>query len=133
MDSGKLTIYAVAADGTGLDKVEAEIDAVIAEIRENGVTAAELERAKASYIADYIYESDNQMTLARRYGWGLAIGRSISQMEAWPNDIAKVSLDDMKTAAAAYLDAKRSVTGLLIPTAPDGGAGGPAKPAASRS
>ncbi|MGQ0671915.1 MAG: M16 family metallopeptidase [Hyphomicrobium sp.] len=132
LDSGKMSIYAVAADGVTLEKVEAALDAVIADIRAKGVTAAELERAKSSYIADYIYESDNQMTLARRYGWGLAIGRSIEKMDAWADDIAKITLDDVKKAAA-YLDPKRSVTGTLIPTASDGGAGGPQKPAASRS
>lgn len=133
MDSGKMSIYAVAADGVGLDKVEAEVDAVIAGIAKDGITAAELERAKSSYIADYIYESDNQMTLARRYGWGIAIGRSVKQMDTWADEIAKVTLDDVKHVAAQYLDATRSVTGIMIPTSTDGGAGGPQKPAASRS
>ena len=45
------------------------------EVRENGVTEAELERAKKAFLAEYIYESDNQSTLARRYGWALALGR----------------------------------------------------------
>ena len=133
LDSGKLSIYAVAADGTGLDKIETELDAVLAEVRKNGVTAAELERAKNGYIADFIYESDNQMTLARRYGWGFSVGRSVEQMDAWPDLIAKVTVDDVKKAAALYLDAKRSVTGTLIPTAPDGGGGPTAKPVMSRS
>lgn len=133
LDGGKLSIYAVAADGTDLPAVEAELDAVLAEVRANGVTPAELERAKSSYIADYIYESDNQMTLARRYGWSAAIGRSVEKVDAWADDIAKVTVDDVKKAAETYLDANRSVTGLMIPTAPGGGAGGPQKPVTSRS
>jgi zinc protease len=123
----------VAADGSDLAKVESELDAVLAEVRANGVTSAELERAKSSYIADYIYESDNQMTLARRYGWGTAIGRSVAQMDVWADDIANVTLEDVKKAAETYLDANRSVTGLMIPSAPGGGAGGPQKPTTSRS
>ncbi len=59
---------------SSLDKIEASIDRVLAEVRDNGVTAAELERAKSSYIAEYIYENDDQASLARRYGWGLAVG-----------------------------------------------------------
>jgi zinc protease len=133
LDYGKFSLYAVAADGVSLDKVEAEVDAVIAEMREKGVTAAELERAKNSYIADYIYESDNQMTLARRYGWGSAIGRTIAQMESWPDMIAKVTLEDIKSVVTTYLDDRRSVTGTLIPTAPAGGGGPGTSPEVSRS
>ena len=113
--------YAVPADGVGLDKVEAAIDAVIADVKANGLTEAELERAKKSYIADYIYETDNQATLARRYGWSLTIGRTIADIEEWPERIAKVTLEDMKKAAQTYLDIRSSVTGTLIPVAPEGG------------
>ncbi len=115
LDSGKLSIYAVAADGTDLAKVEASLDAVLADVAATGVTAAELERAKNSYIADYIYENDNQASLARRYGWGLALGQTIAEIEGWPDEIRKVSLDDVKKAATTYLDARRSVTGVLTP------------------
>ena len=115
IDSGSLSLYAVAADGVSLEKVEAAIDAVFAEVSKNGVTDAELTRAKSAYLADYIYESDNQATLARRYGWNLAVGRTVADIEGWPAAIAKVSADDIKTVAAEYLDLRRSVTGYLIP------------------
>jgi zinc protease len=120
LDSGKLSVYAIAADGVGLDKVEAEVDRVLTGIAKEGITAAELERAKNAYIAEYIYENDSQSSLARRYGWGLVVGRTIEQIEGWPDAIAKVTLDDVKKAAATYLDLRRSVTGLLIPEAPGG-------------
>ena len=115
IDSGSLSLYAVAADGVSLEKVEAAIDAVFADVVKNGVTDAELTRAKSAYLADYIYESDNQATLARRYGWNLAVGRTVADIEGWPAAIAKVTAADIKTVAAEYLDLKRSVTGYLIP------------------
>lgn len=115
LDEGKISFYAITADGASIADVEASLDKVIAEIRANGVTEAELERAKNGYIADYIYENDNQATLARRYGWSLALGRTIAQVESWPKDIAKVTLDDVKAAAARWLDPKGSVTGTLLP------------------
>jgi zinc protease len=122
LDSGKISVYAVAADGVGLDKAETVIDAVLAEIRDHGVTDAELERAKTAYLADHVYESDSQSTLARRYGWGLVIGRTVAEIDAWPERIANVTLADIKKAAGTYLDLRRSVTGTLLPVAPDGGA-----------
>lgn len=115
LDSGTISIYAVAADSVPLPKVEAAIDEVLADVAKNGVTAAELERAKSSYLADYVYESDNQATLARRYGWNLAVGRTVADIEGWPDVISKVTLDDIKKVAAEYLDIRRSVTGYLIP------------------
>ena len=114
-DSGTIQVYAVAADGVPLEKVEAAADAVFADVAKNGVTEAELQRAKNGYISDYIYESDNQATLARRYGWNMTVGRTVADIEAWPDAIAKVSLDDVKKAAADYLDVRRSVTGYLVP------------------
>ena len=112
---GKIALYAVPARGTSIDQLEAAIDDVIAAVVANGITEAELERAKRVYIADYIYESDNQSTLARRYGFGLVVGRTIDQIEKWPEEIRKVTLEDVKAAAAKYLDARASVTGHLLP------------------
>jgi zinc protease len=119
-DSGKISLYAVPSDGSGFDKLEASIDAVLADVRANGVTQAELDRAKKAYLAEYVYDSDNQTTLARRYGWSMTVGRSIKDIEEWPDRVAKVTLDELKAAAAKYLDVRRSVTGTLAPGQPDG-------------
>ncbi len=114
-DSGKISVYAVAADGVTLETVEAEIDAVIGEVARDGVTEAELKRAKAKLSADYIYGSDNQSTLARRYGWAAVVGQGIKDVEDWPADINKVTAEQVRDAALKQLDLKRSVTGYLIP------------------
>jgi len=98
-----------------VEQVEQAIDTVIADVTANGVTEAELERAKRVYIADYTYESDNQTTLARRYGFGLVVGRTIEQIENWPAEIRKITLEDLKAAAAKYFNIKASVTGILLP------------------
>jgi zinc protease len=119
MDFGKIAIYAVPTDGSSLDAVEKGMDAVLAEVIKNGVTEAELDRAKKAYLAEHIYESDNQATLARRYGWGLVVGRTVAEIDAWPEKIAAVTLDDVKKVAGRYLDARRSVTGTLLPVAAD--------------
>jgi zinc protease len=119
LDSGSLSMYAIANPGVSLDKIEASVDKVLAELRDSGLTQAELDRAKASYIAEYVYDNDNQASLARRYGWGLAIGRTVAQIEGWPDAISKVTLDDVKRAARTYFDPRRSVTGYLVPEEAD--------------
>jgi zinc protease len=120
LDYGTIAIQAIAADGKALEQVEAAIDAAIVELKDKGVTDAELSRAKAGYIAEYVYENDSQSTMARRYGWNLVVGRTIAQVDSWPDDIAKVTAADVKAVAAKYLDTRRSVTGYLVPTADTG-------------
>jgi zinc protease len=117
LDSGSIGLYAVVAEGMPLDKVEQGIDRVVHELREKGVTEAELDRAKKQFIAEFVYESDSQEQLARRYGSGLALGMTIDQINSWPAAIAKVTVAQVKEAAAKYLDIRRSVTGTLVPAA----------------
>ena len=115
LDSGSIGIYGVAAEGVSLEKVEQAMDRVVHDLRENGVTDAELDRAKKQFIAEFVYESDSQESLARRYGSGLALGMTIEQINSWPAEIAKVTPAQVKLVAAKYFDIRRSVTGTLIP------------------
>ena len=115
LDSGRLSFVVVPLDGVAFATAEAELDAVLAEVRANGVTQEELDRAKSTLEARRVFESDNQMTLARRYGEGVALGRSIADLDALPGRIQARTLDDIKRVAAEFLVAPRSVTGMLTP------------------
>ena len=131
LDSGSIGLSAVATEGMPLDKVEQGIDRVVHELREKGVTEAELERARKQFIAEFVYESDSQEQLARRYGSGLALGMTIDQINSWPAAIAKVTVAQVKEVAAKYLDIRRSVTGTLVPAA-SGPENLPAPPASAK-
>ena len=113
---GRIVVYGVPTKGTDIAELEAAIDGVLADTIANGLTEKELERAKKVYLADYIYESDSQSALARRYGFGLIVGRTIKQIEDWPDAVRKVTLDDLKRVAAKYIDINASVTGYLLPS-----------------
>ena len=115
LDSGRLGFYAIAADGVTAEETDAAIKAVIEEIRENGVTQEELDRARKSYIAEFIYTQDSQSRMARHYGWKLAMGMSIEDVDAWPDRLRKVTLQDVKAVAQKYLVDKNSVAGFLLP------------------
>jgi zinc protease len=115
LDSGRIAVVVIPLPGVALEKAEAEIDAVIREVREKGVTEAELERAKSSLEAQRVFELDNQSTLANRYGQAIALGRTIADIEAQPGRVQAVTLDDIKRAANTFLKAEFSVTGTLVP------------------
>ncbi len=114
VDAGTISIFARGRDGD-LSAIEAGVDTVLEEIRNHGVTQLEFSRAKKVLLAKYIFESDCQENLAHRYGWAIAIGHSVDQVEGWPAAISKVTADDIKRVANEYLDARRSVTGWLLP------------------
>ena len=116
LDSGRLGFYAIAADGVTADETDAAIKGVIEEIRADGVTQEELDRARKSYIAEFVYTQDSQSRMARHYGWKLAMGMSIEDVDAWPDRLRKVTVKDIKAVAQKYLVDKNSVAGFLLPT-----------------
>ena len=74
LDTGHFGVYALAAGDAKLEDIEASMDRVIDGIVKNGVTPEELERAKTAEIANLIYASDSQQSLAHSYGWALTYG-----------------------------------------------------------
>jgi zinc protease len=115
LDTGRFGFYAVAAGDTKLEDIEASMDKVIGEVVKNGVTPEELERAKTGEIANLIYASDSQQSLAHTYGWSLATGRSVADVESKQERLQAVTREQVQAVAAKYLDRNRSVTGYLIP------------------
>ena len=114
-DSGRLAFVVIPLEGVPLEKVEAVLDAIILEVREKGVTQAELDRAKGAFEAVRVFESDDQMQLARRYGEGVAFGQSIADIDELAKRVQSRSLEDIKRVASEYLGLERSVTGTLVP------------------
>ncbi|MEL6373220.1 MAG: pitrilysin family protein [Pseudomonadota bacterium] len=115
-DGGKISVSAIAAAGVKLEQIEAEIDAVIKKIVDEGITKKELERAKRYYLASYIYQSDNQASLARRYGFAFVTGRTLADVEETPARLKAVTVADVNRVAKTYFDMRRTVTGYLLPS-----------------
>lgn len=115
LDDGSVGFYAIAAGDATLDEIEVLMDQVIAEVQAKGVTQEELNRARNAAIADIVYNSDNQSNMARTYGWALATGRTIEDVEARTERLRSVTVEDVQAVAVKYLTPKRSVTGLLVP------------------
>jgi zinc protease len=94
------------------------MDGVIANLREHGVSQAELDRARSAFLAEFVYANDSQSRMARHYGWRLATGMTVEEVESWPERLKQVTVDDIRNVARKYLIDKNSVTGILVP-APD--------------
>ncbi|TRC96712.1 insulinase family protein [Mesorhizobium sp. WSM4303] len=115
LDATNFTVYGAPRGDAKLSDVEAAVDAEIARIIKDGVTADELEKAKARYIRAIIFARDKQDEMANLYGAELATGGNVKDIEEWPDRIRKVTADDIKAVAARYLLLDRSTTGYLLP------------------
>lgn len=114
LDSGRFSLYASPRPGVSLEDLGAAIDAVVAEIAANGITEPELARAKTKLVAEAVYAQDNQSTLARWYGSGVATGLDVDQIRTWPDRVRQVSAQSVQNAARTWLDLRRAVTGHLV-------------------
>jgi zinc protease len=114
LDLSKFGVVGGPRPGVTLQQLESEIDAVIAQIIDKGVTPEELERTKTRLIADAVYAQDNQATMARWYGAALTTGATVNDVRSWTDRIRAVTAEQVQAAAKQWLEKQRSVTGHLI-------------------
>ena len=114
LDMSKFGVHGSPRPGVTLPQLESEMDAVIAQVIDKGVTEEELERARTRLIADAVYTQDNQASMARWYGTALTTGASVNDVRRWPDRIRAVTAGEVRDAARQWLDKRRSVTGYLI-------------------
>lgn len=115
----RFSVYASPRGTTSLEALAGKIDAIVADLVDKGVTDDEIARAKRRIAAAAIYAQDDQMTLAKFFGEGLATGRSVTDVQDWLNRIDAVTAGQVVAAAKGYLDLRRSVTGYLVGVAAD--------------
>jgi zinc protease len=113
MDETRFSVYAVPAQGVSLEQLEKEVDEALASVPGDALDPAAIERAKTPLLAETVYQTDSQSSLARIYGSALAIGETIEQVQRWPEEVEAVTREQLASIAERYLVARRSVTGYL--------------------
>ncbi|ODT69633.1 MAG: zinc protease [Pelagibacterium sp. SCN 63-23] len=114
-DTGTFAVYGTPRPGTTLDDLEAATYAQLQDIIDNGITEAELERARDRYIRATIFARDDQGQMAQAYGIWLTTDRTIEDLAAWPDRLRAVTVEDVQAVAARYLRPEIAVTGYLLP------------------
>ena len=112
IDDTRFAVYAVPAEDVSLEALEEHVDRALRAAAE-ALSPEAIERAKTRLVAETIYSSDSQSSLARIYGSALAIGESVEEVRRWPADIEAVTRDRLVAVAERYLTPARSVTGYL--------------------
>ncbi|TGD96325.1 insulinase family protein [Methylobacterium nonmethylotrophicum] len=113
IDDTRFSVYAVPAEGVTLEALEEALDRALARAPSEALSADAIERAKTRLVAETVYSSDSQSSLARIFGSALAIGESIDEVRRWPSEIEAVQAARLAAVAERYLVPARSVTGYL--------------------
>jgi zinc protease len=130
LDLGSFRLYASPKPGVSLDELEAAIEAELQRLVDEPVTEDDVKRATDRLVAEAVYARDSLSGAVRSFGIALTTGRTVDDVEAWPERIAAVTADAVNAAAAAVLKPERSVTGRLLPAdAGSGRANGALQPA----
>lgn len=119
VDLGSFQLYASPQSNVSLETVEKAMEAEIARLLKDGVSAEEVERAKKRLRANVVYARDSLYLAAQAIGTAFSIGQSVADVEAWPEHIAGVTVEQVNAAARAVFVDKNSVTGLLRPEEAD--------------
>jgi len=115
LDETSFSVFGVPRGDATLEEVEKAVGEEIAAIVRDGVSEAELEKARTRFLRSVIFARDNQAGMANMYGATLATGGTVADIAEWPDRIRSVSPAQVQAVAAKYLDLRRSVTGYLLP------------------
>ena len=110
-------LHLVPAPDVGHAEAEAALDAMIARFLEEGPDPAEIERIRGRVRAESVFALDDVRGRAHNIGEAVATGLTIEDVEAWPDLVAAVTVEDVRAAADDIFRRQTSVSGWLLPPA----------------
>lgn len=106
---------ATLKDGVSVPDFEAALEGIVKTALDTGITAEDVERAKQRMVANATYARDSLSGPARIVGTALALGRTLDDVQSWPDKIAAVTPEQVRAAAKAVIRDDIAVTGILMP------------------
>jgi zinc protease len=114
-DMTSFQFYASPRPGTEMAEVEEALRAEIGLVLRDGVSDEEVAAAKKRLRASAIYARDSLGAAPNIIGRALTSGRSLEELEGWPDRIGEVTVEAVNAAARAVFIDESSVSGLLLP------------------
>jgi zinc protease len=109
-------LYLVPRPGVDRAAAELALDALLAELIEQGPDPEEIERINGRVRGSNIYLLDDVSKRASRIGEALATGLTIEDVEAWPVLLESVTADDVRAVAIDLFRRENAVAGWLVPS-----------------
>jgi zinc protease len=113
LDYGTFVVSASPRPGVMIEKVEVALQVAIMKLLKDGISEEELKRSVSSMVAGSVYARDSLSAAPNIFGQALSTGRTILDVESWPDRIKKVTVDDVNAAARAILRSESSVKAIL--------------------
>ena len=123
-DPGLFMLYATLAPGADFDEVEAELKAALAEVVAEGLTDAELARARRQVVAEEAFNRDGPFSVVSQLNEAIAVG-DWTLFSEFRDRIDAVTADDVQAATRRILDDDRLTVGWYVPDVAEGGAEDP--------
>jgi zinc protease len=114
-DYGTFGFQATLKNGVSVADFEAALGDIVKSALAGGITEDEVARAKQRMQSASAYSRDSLSGPARMVGEALSIGRTLDDVQAWPDRIGAVTLDQVREAAQLVIHDDVAVTGLLMP------------------
>jgi zinc protease len=108
------TVSATATDGASLASVEARLLEELDRVRREGITEAELAKAKIQLHARLVFDGDSVTNIAHQLGYFETIA-SVGVITTAPASIAAVTLDEVAAAARTVLAESNRTVGWFDP------------------
>ena len=113
LDTTRFVVYAVPGAQVTKDELGALIDQIAGELIDEGVSEAEITKARRKLMSEAVYGVDSQVRLAQLFGAGLTTGLKLEDIQNAPRAFFDVTREDVQAVAAAYLSAP-PVTSMLL-------------------
>ncbi len=119
-DEGPAVLSASPAPGVSLETLETALMTEVEKVLAEGFTEAEVVRARNKLAADAIYARDSQSGMANLFGGWLAIGGTVDQLLAYPDDVRAVTPEEAIAAVrAVFAPDKNYIEAHLLPAEGD--------------
>ena len=120
IEPGWYEINATAAPGQQLGKIASVLQQSLAQLQQQQVTEAELNRAKTQLQASFVLSNQDITSQATQLGYNQTVAGDYRYVERYLEAIAKVSAADVQRVAKTYLNPAKQTIGFFEPTQPDG-------------
>jgi len=125
---GMFYLHGSPSEGKSAADLEAALRTEIAHIQKDGVSEAELRRAKAQLLASQVFKLDSMFGQAMEIGQIESVGLSYRKLDRMLEKLQKVTAAEVQGVARKYLTDDTLTVGVLDPQPIDGK---PRRPAAA--
>ena len=113
--TGSFSILGIPQTGIEIETLEKAINYEIERLKKEPVTDAELKKAKNQALAKAVYRLDSVQDIGFEIGmWEIEAG-GWENMNHYPQEIQKVTIEDIMEIAKKYFDKDKRSVGYLLP------------------